>query len=232
MVGKRVLVVDNDVKSLELVKLHLKRDGHKVFTAHEGGKVLPLARKSHPDLIVLDFRLLGIDGLQTWRRLRAESEVPIMILTTTTDRSKLASLNLGADNYLTKPFTPKDLAARVRAVLRRLPEKRSPVEINVDGLRVNFHQHEASLAGKPLSLTPIEFKLLVVFIKEPGQVFNRGQLIQKAIGHDYQGFDRTIDVHILNLRRKINVASNQSIRIKTVYGVGYKLVTDAAGKLS
>jgi len=232
MVGKRVLVVDHDVKSLELAKLYLKRDGHKVCTTHDVAKVLPLARKSHSDLIVLDLGLPGIAGLQTWRRLRAELEVPIMILTTTTDRSRLASLNLGVDDYLTKPFTPKELAAKVRAVLRRLPENRSPAEISVDGLRMNFRQHEASLAGKPLSLTPIESKLLAVFIKEPGQAFNRGQLIQKAIRHDYQGFDRTIDVHILNLRRKINVASNQPIRIKTVYGVGYKLVTDAAGKLS
>jgi DNA-binding response OmpR family regulator len=230
--GKRVLVVDRDIKSLELVKRYLNRDGHKVFTAHDSGKVLSLARQSHPNLIVLDLTLLGIDGPYIFRALRAESEEPIMIIATTTDRGKPASLHPGAEDYLFKPFTPQELAAKIRAVLRQLPEEQIPAQVNLDGLIVDFRQYEASLAGKPLNLTPIEFKLLAVFVKEPGRAFSRGHLIQKTIGHDYQGFDRTIDVHILNLRRKINAASNHSIHLKTVYGIGYKLVTDAAGRSS
>jgi len=226
MMGKRVLVVDDDVKTVELVKLYLNRDGYRVLTAYDGVEALRLAREGHPDLIVLDLMLPGIDGLEVCRTLRDESDVPIIMLTAkTTDQDKLAGLNLGADDYVTKPFSPRELAARVRAVLRRLPGERGPTEIKLGELTVNFHKHEASLAGRPLNLTPVEFKLLGVFIKEPGRVFSRDQLIEKALGYDFEGFDRTIDVHILNLRRKLKSGIKHSINIKTVYGAGYKLVT-------
>ncbi len=224
MTGKRVLVVDDDAKTVELVRLYLKRDGYRVFTAYDGIEALRLARESRPDLIVLDLMLPGIDGLQVCRTLRNESDVPIIMLTArTTDRDKLTGLDLGADDYVTKPFSPRELAARVRAVLRRLPGERGPAEIKQGELTINFHKHEASLAGSPLNLTPVEFKLLEILIKEPDRVFSRGQLIEKALGYDFEGFDRTIDVHILNLRRKLNVEDNHSINIKTVYGAGYKL---------
>jgi len=226
MAGKRVLVVDDDVKTVELVKLYLNRDGYRVLTAYDGVEALRLARESHPDLIVLDLMLPGIDGLEVCRTLRDESDVPIIMLTAkTTDQDKLAGLNLGADDYVTKPFSPRELAARVRAVLRRLPGERGPTEIKLGELTVNFGKYEASLAGRPLNLTPAEFKLLGVLVKEPGRVFSRGQLIEKALGYDFEGFDRTIDVHILNLRRKLESGIKHSINIKTVYGAGYKLVT-------
>ena len=152
--------------------------------------------------------------------------MPIIMLTAkTTDQDKLTGLDLGADDYVTKPFSPKELAARVRAVLRRLPGERGPAEIKRGELTVNFHRHEVFLGSRPLNLTPVEFKLLGVFVKEPGRVFSRGQLIEKALGYDFEGFDRTIDVHILKLRRKLNVENNHSIRIMTVYGAGYKFVT-------
>jgi DNA-binding response OmpR family regulator len=231
MVGKRVLVIDDDVNTVELVKLYLSRDGHRVLTAYEGNEALRLARESHPDLIVLDLMLPGINGLEICRTLRAESDVPIIMLTAkTTEEDRLTGLGLGADDYVTKPFSPKELAARVRAVLRRLPEEsieRGPSEIRHDALTVDFLKHEASLAGKTLTLTPIEFKLLGILIKEPGRVFSRAQLIEKAIGYDFDGFDRTIDVHILNLRRKLEPDSNHPIYIKTVYGTGYKFGGDA-----
>ena len=224
MAGKRVLVVDDDAKTVELVRLYLKRDGYRVFTAYDGIEALRLARESYPDLIVLDLMLPGIDGLQVCRTLRAESDVPIIMLTArTTDRDKLTGLDLGADDYVTKPFSPRELAARVRAVLRRLPGERGPTEIKQGELTIDSRKHEASLAGRPLNLTPIEFKLLGILIKEPDRVFSRGQLIEKALGYDFEGFDRTIDVHILNLRRKLNAEDNHSINIKTVYGAGYKL---------
>lgn len=223
MAGKRVLVVDDDTKTVELVKLYLNRDGYRVLTAYDGAEALRLAREGHPDLIILDLMLPGIDGLEVCRTLRDESDVPIIMLTAkTTDENKLTGLGLGADDYVTKPFSPRELAARVRTVLRRLPGERGPDEIKYGELAVNFRKHEASLSDKPLNLTEIEFKLLGVFAKEPGRVFTRAQLIEKALGYDFEGFDRTIDVHILNLRRKLEPDPSHPRYIKTVYGAGYK----------
>jgi DNA-binding response OmpR family regulator len=224
MAGKRVLVVDDDVKTVELVKLYLNRDGYRVLTAYDGVEALRLAREGHPDLIVLDLMLPGLDGLQVCRTVRAESDVPIIMLTAkTTDQDKLKGLELGADDYVSKPFSPPELAARVRAVLRRLPGERGPEEIKHGELTMNFLKREVFFAGKPLNLTPVEFKLLAVLIKEPGRVFSRTQLIEKALGYDFKGFDRTIDVHVLNLRRKLEPDPSHPRYIKTVYGAGYKL---------
>ncbi len=224
MAGKKVLVVDDDVKTVELVKLYLSRDGYRVLTAYDGTEALRLAREGHPDLIVLDLMLPGIDGLEICRTLRGESDVPIIMLTAkTTDQDKLIGLDLGADDYVTKPFSPRELAARVRVVLRRLPGERGPDEIKHGELAVNFLRHEASLAGRSLNLTTVEFKLLGVLAKEPGRVFSRVQLIDEALGYDFEGFDRTIDVHILNLRRKLEPDPSHPKYLKTVYGTGYKL---------
>ena len=224
MAGKRVLVVDDDAKTVELVKLYLKRDGYRVLTAYDGIEALRLAREGHPDLIVLDLMLPGINGLEICRTLRAESDVPVILLTAkTTDQDKLVGLDLGADDYVTKPFSPRELAARVRAVLRRLPGERGPAEIKNGELTVNFLKHEGFLTGKPLNLTTVEFKLLAALIKEPGRVFSRAQLIENALGHDFEGFDRTIDVHVLNLRRKLEPDPGHPRYIKTIYGAGYKL---------
>ena len=224
MAGKRVLVVDDDVKTVELVKLYLNRDGYRVLTAYDGTEALRLAREGHPDLIVLDLMLPGIDGLEICRTLRGESNVPIIMLTArTTEEDRLTGLDLGADDYVPKPFSPKELAARVRAVLRRLPGERGPDEIKYGELAVNFLRHEASLAGRPLNLTTVEFKLLGVLAKEPGRVFSRAQLIDEALGYAFEGFDRTIDVHILNLRRKLEPDPSHPKYLKTVYGAGYKL---------
>ncbi|MFC2060444.1 response regulator transcription factor [Chloroflexota bacterium] len=230
MANKRVLVVDDDAKTVELVKLYLNRDGYRVLTAYNGIDALRLARESHPDLIVLDLMLPGLDGLQVCRTLRNESDVPIIVLTAkTTEQDKLIGLDLGADDYVSKPFSPKELAARVRAVLRRIPEealRRGPVEVTQGELTINFIKHDASLAGKSLNLTPIEFKLLGVMVREPGRVFNRAQLIDKVFGYEFEGFDRTVDVHILNLRRKLEPHPNLPRYIKTVYGEGYKFAEE------
>lgn len=223
MAGKKVLVVDDDVKTVELVRLYLDRDGYQVLTAYDGVEALHLARESSPDLIVLDLMLPDIDGLEVCRTLRHESDVPIIMLTArTTDQDKLMGLDLGADDYMTKPFSPSELAARVRAVLRRLPGERGPEEIKSGELSMNFTTHEAWFAGKPLNLTSVEFKLLGVLAKEPGRVFSRANLIEEALGYDFEGFDRTIDVHILNLRRKLELDPSHPKYIKTIYGVGYK----------
>ncbi|MDO8472634.1 MAG: response regulator transcription factor [Dehalococcoidia bacterium] len=226
MTGKRILVVDDDAKIVELVKLYLARDGHKVITALEGNEALRIARESHPDLIVLDLLLPGINGFEVCRALRAESDVPIIMLTArTTEQDKLEGLDLGADDYMTKPFSPRELAARVRAVLRRLPEDsllRGPAEIVHGDLRINFSTHEAWISGRLLKLTPMEFRLLGVLAKEPGVVFSRSHLVNRVFGYDFDGFDRTVDVHVLNLRRKIEPDPEHPIYVKTVYGAGYK----------
>ena len=226
MASRRILVVDDDVKTVELVKLYLNRDGYKVLTAYDGIEALNLARQSHPDLIVLDLMLPGCDGLEICRTLKNESDVLIIMLTArTTEDDKLAGLNLGADDYVTKPFSPRELAARVRVILRRLPEgtlQRGPAEIKRGELTLNFLNREASIASRALQLTPIEFKLLGVLAREPGRVFSREQLIEMVFGYDFEGFDRTVDVHILNLRRKLEPDPNHPRYIKTVYGAGYK----------
>jgi two-component system, OmpR family, alkaline phosphatase synthesis response regulator PhoP len=223
--NKRVLVVDDDIKTVELVKLYLNRDGYRVLTANDGKEALKLAQESRPDLIVLDLMLPGMDGLEICRTIRKESDVPIIMLTArTTDEDKLAGLGMGADDYVTKPFSPRELAARVRTVLRRLPGERGPDEIKFGKIVVNFRKHEASLDGEALTLTPVEFKLLGALVKEPGRVFSREQLIEEALGFDFEGFNRTIDVHILNLRRKLEPDPEHPSYIKTIYGAGYKFV--------
>jgi DNA-binding response OmpR family regulator len=225
--NKRVLVVDDDAKTVELVKLYLNRDGYRVEVAYDGVEAIRLAREVRPDLIVLDLMLPGFDGLQVCQTLRQESDVPIIMLTArTTEEDKLKGLGLGADDYVTKPFSPRELAARVRAVLRRLPDEslaRGPQEAKVGELTVHFLRHEVLYKGRLLELTPVEFKLLGVLAREPGRTFSRGQLIEKVLGYDFDGFDRTIDVHILNLRRKLEQDPSRPQLIKTVYGAGYKL---------
>lgn len=225
MAGKKVLVVDDDEKTVELVKLYLNRDGYRVITAYEGEEALRLAREAHPDLIVLDLMLPGINGLEICRTLRNESDVPIIMLTAmTTDEDRLRGLNLGADDYVTKPFSPRELAARVRAVLRRIPGERGPDKITHGDLTIDFLKHEAIAGGRSLKLTPVEFKILGAMAKEPGRVFSRAQIIEKALGYDFDGFDRTIDVHILKLRRKLEPDPRHPRYIKTIYGAGYKLL--------
>jgi DNA-binding response OmpR family regulator len=225
MSGKKVLVVDDDVKTVELVKLYLLRDGYRVITAYDGREGLRLAREYHPDLIVLDLMLPGLSGLEVCRTLRGESDVPIIMLTAmSSDDDRLTGLDLGADDYVTKPFSPRELAARVRAVLRRIPGERGPEKIEHGSLTVDFLKHEAFLSGRPLNLTPIEFKVLGALVKEPGRVFSRSQIIEKALGQDFDGFDRTIDVHILKLRRKLEPDPHHPRFIKTIYGAGYKLL--------
>lgn len=222
--GKRVLVVDDDEKTVELVKLYLIRDGYKVFTAYNGLDALEIARKNRPDLIVLDLMLPGMNGLDVCRTLRQESDVPIIMLTArSTDQDKLIGLEIGADDYVTKPFSPRELAARVRVVLRRIPGERGPDQITHGELTVNFLKHEVFINGKAIPLTEIEFKLLGTLIREPGRVFSRAEIIDKALGYGFEGFDRTIDVHILNIRRKMEEDPSKPRYIKTVYGAGYKL---------
>ena len=230
MKRKRILVVDDDPKTVRLVRLYLERDGYLVDTANNGRDAVRLTRELKPDLVVLDLMIPEIDGIEVCRRLRCESDVLVVMLTArTTEQDRLAGLDGGADDYVVKPFSPRELAARVRAVLRRLPEEmaiRGPAVLSHGPLRLDLERHEAFLDEGELRLTPIEFRLLALLMKEPGRVLTRSQLVERAFGHDYEGLERTMDVHILKLRRKIEADPTRPQYIKTVYGIGY---TFAAG---
>jgi len=224
MSGRKILVVDDDTKTVDLVKLYLERDGHSVITAYDGPSALKNFREQQPNLVVLDVMLPGMDGVTICRTLRSESDVPIIMLTARTrDEDKLTGLDTGADDYVTKPFSPGELAARVRAIFRRLPAERGPAEIRHGAFYLNYPKREVQLNGKKLALTSVEFKILATFLREPGRVFDRMEIIDKAFGYDFESFDRAIDVHIFNLRRKIEPDPKHPRYIKTVYGAGYKL---------
>ena len=222
----KVLIVEDDPNTVELIRLYLDRDGYQVVTASDGNEGLRLAREEAPDLIVLDLMLPGIDGMQVCRTLREESEVPIIMLTARVEEEdRLAGLNQGADDYVTKPFSPKELTARVRAVLRRTARDavdRAPVEISYEAVFVNTRDRRAEVNGKPLRLTPTEFRLLVLFLREPRRTFTRAQVLDHVYGYDFEGFDRAVDSQIYNLRKKLNLASKANRYIQTVYGEGYR----------
>jgi len=220
-----ILVVDDDQKTVDLIRLYLKKDGYRVLAAYDGRTAIDLARNRRPGLIILDLMLPKIDGLDVCRQLRAESQVPIIMLTAkTTENDKLIGLDLGADDYVTKPFSPRELVARVRAVLRRgmAESDPGPEQILYGDLEIDFVRHEARIDGATVHLTPKEFTLLEIMIKQPGRVFSRLELLELAFGYDYQGFERTVDVHMMNLRKKIENDPAHPRYVQTVYGVGYK----------
>jgi len=230
--NRKILVVDDDRKTVELIRLYLEKDGYRVLVAHDGGQALDLARQKAPDLVVLDLMLPAVDGLDVCRLLRAEGKLPIIMLTArSTEEDKLRGLDLGADDYLTKPFSPRELVARVRAVLRRVGEAESdkPAEARFGDLVVHFTRHEVRLRGAVVHLTPKEFKLLETLARQPGRAFSRLELLEKVFGLDYEGLERTVDVHILNLRKKIEPDPARPAYIQTVFGLGYKLVEEPDG---
>ena len=225
----KILIVDDDRKTADLIRMYLERDGYQALVANDGRQALDLARQRHPDLIVLDLMLPMVDGLDVCRILRAESRVPIIMLTArTTEDDKLLGLDLGADDYVTKPFSPREVVARVRAVLRRAGEaqEKGPAAAQFGELAVDFVSHTVRLRGAPLRLTPKEFKLLETLVREPGRAFSRLELLERVFGYDYEGFERTVDVHIMNLRKKIERDPAQPAYILTVYGVGYKFTEE------
>jgi DNA-binding response OmpR family regulator len=227
--SRKILVVDDDRKTVDLLRLYLEKDGYQVLAAHDGRQALDLTRQRRPDLIVLDLMLPSVDGLDVCRILRAESATPIIMLTArTTEDDKLLGLDLGADDYITKPFSPREVVARVRVVLRRVGAERAqePAMVHFRQLAVDFVGHTARLRGEPLRLTPKEFKLLETLIKQPGRAWSRLDLLEQVFGFDYEGLERTVDVHVMNLRRKIEHDPARPEYIQTVYGVGYKFAED------
>jgi len=225
MSSARVLVVDDEAQIRELVRLYLERDGYLVRGCGDGPTALEAVVEWSPDLIVLDLMLPGMTGQEVCRRLRDDgNETPIIMLTArTTEQDKLAGLRGGADDYVTKPFSPAEVAARVGVVLRRAKGGGEEDVVTAGPIEVDARTHEARVQGQAVPLTPTEFRLLGAFVREPGRAFTRAQLLDLALGPDFDGFDRNVDVHVMNLRKKLGI---QPSPIRTVYGVGYKFEVD------
>ena len=228
--GGRILVVDDEPNIVELVKYNLSREGYEVITSYDGHDAVEKARTAAPDLVVLDLMLPYVDGLEVCRVLRRESSVPILMLTAKdTEQDRVLGLELGADDYVTKPFSPPELVARVRAILRRTArEERRPnaAPLAVGGLVLDPTTHEVMLNGRLIDLTTKEFDLLQLLLGHPSRVFTRDFLLEHIWGYDYFGSTRTVDMHISRLREKIEDDPNNPTYITTVRGVGYKLKKD------
>jgi DNA-binding response OmpR family regulator len=222
----RVLIAEDDLKQARLIQVYLERDGHSVLVVHDGRRALEQTRARQPDLIVLDVMMPGVDGLDVCRILRAESDVPILLLTArSTEDDKLLGLDIGADDYVTKPFSPRELAARVRALLRRAgTSTASAAAVRMVGdLEIDAARFEVRVAGMPVRLTAKEFGILEVLAAEPGRVYTRAQIIDRAFGFDHYVLERTVDAHVMNLRRKIEQDPAEPRYVQTVYGRGYRL---------
>jgi DNA-binding response OmpR family regulator len=221
-----ILVVDDEPRIVRLTRDYLEKDGFRVITAGDGAEALSAARRDKPDLIVLDLMLPDIDGWEVCRVLRSESGIPIIMLTARSDESdQVVGLELGADDYITKPFSPRTLVARVRAVLRRTQGKLKPQSmIHAGELEIDLEAHLVRLKGETVHLTPNEFRLLAILAQHPGQLLSREQLIDLMHGISLESFDRSIDSHIKNLRRKIELDPGGQSYIKTVYGEGYRFL--------
>ena len=221
---KTILVVDDEPQIVTLVRDYLEHGGFNVFTAADGPTALRTASTQHPDLVVLDLGLPGIDGLDVTRSLRRNGTVPIIMLTARTDESdKLVGLELGADDYLTKPFSPKELVARVRSVLRRSEAAKAPADvIRVADVELDVPSMELRIAGRGIELTPTEFQLLATMARQPGRVFSRAQLLSAVHGVEVDSYERAIDAHVKNLRRKIEPDPHNPRYLLTVFGVGYR----------
>jgi DNA-binding response OmpR family regulator len=234
--SRKILVVDDELKMVKLVRTYLEGAGFKVVVAYDGQEALTVFRHEQPDLIVLDLMMPKIDGLDVARTIRRTSDVPIVMLTARAEEAdRLIGLELGADDYVVKPFSPRELVARVRAVLRRATPSPAgeaspayPQVITVGDLTLDLGRREARLAGHRVELTTVQFDLLTVLAQHPGQVFTRLQLIDAVQGEAFDGYERTIDAHIKNLRRALRDDPRDPRYILTVRGVGYKFAEPGA----
>ena len=223
-----ILVVEDERELNALIRRHLEDEGHSVAQAFDGPSALAAAQHDHPDLVILDWMLPRLDGMEVCRRLRRESIVPILMLTARADEvDRVLGLEVGADDYLTKPFSIRELLARVRAIFRRIElqgqagsSEASQALLQDGPLRVDVGEHTASVDGRTVELTPKEFDLLALLVRNPGRAFARDYLLEKVWGYDYGGLDtRTVDTHVLRLRKKLGPVGD---RIETVWGVGYR----------
>ena len=225
---QKILVIDDEREIVKLVRAYLEQAGFRVVTASDGQEGLTVFRHEKPDLVVLDLSLPRIDGLDVCRTIRRESNTPVIMLTARVEeQDRLIGLELGADDYIVKPFSPREVVARVRTVLRRVsPAPSTPETITVTDVTLDLMRHTATVAGQPIDLTPTEFALLRAMVGQPGRAFSRMELLDAAQGEAYEGYERTIDTHIKNLRAKIEPDQKSPVHIITVYGVGYKFTED------
>ncbi|MEV4640200.1 response regulator transcription factor [Actinoplanes sp. NPDC049548] len=221
----RILVADDDPKHAQLIRLYLEREGHQVLTVGDGRAALDLARARRPDLVVLDVMMPLVDGLDVCRILRAESTIAILLVTArSSENDMLLGLDIGADDYLAKPVSPRELTARVRALLRRTGATGGTASVlRVGDLEVDSGRFEVRVAGVPVHLTAKEFGIVELLAREPGRVFTRGQIIDKTFGFEHDVSERTVDAHVVNLRRKIEIDPAEPRYVQTVYGRGYRM---------
>ncbi|MEV6303534.1 response regulator transcription factor [Actinoplanes sp. NPDC051861] len=223
-VTARILVADDDPKHAQLIRLYLEREGHQVLTVGDGRAALEQARSRKPDLVVLDVMMPLVDGLDVCRILRAESDVAIVMVTArSAENDMLLGLDIGADDYLSKPVSPRELTARIRALLRRLRGGETAEVLRVGELEVDPPRFEVRRNGTVIKLTAKEFGILELLAREPGRVFTRGQILDKTFGFENDVSERTIDAHIVNLRRKIEENPAEPRFVQTVYGRGYRM---------
>lgn len=227
--AKKILIVEDEKKLAALLKAYLEQAGFVVVTTNDGQHTLAVYRNEKPALVLLDLNLPGMDGLAVCRALRKESAVPIIMVTARVEETdRLIGLELGADDYISKPFSPREVVARVRAVLRRSEGEPTRAETLVAGdLTLDLTKHSARLKDRLIELTPTEFDLLAVLMQNPGRAFTRLQLLDRVQGEAFEGYERTIDAHIKNLRQKIERDPKNPQYIVTVFGVGYKFAEDA-----
>lgn len=224
-----LLIVEDETQIKNLLVQHFTAEGFKVLTAGDGQAAFESFREFRPDLVILDIMLPLLSGIEVLKKIRAVDNTPVIMLTARGDEiDKLLGLELGADDYMSKPFSPRELSARVRAVLRRTKggEEKSTVSGSI--LKVDLLRQEITLNNEVLNLTTTEFKILTLLTEHPGQVFSRLQILERIYGDIYEGYERTIDTHINNLRRKMEAAGEPGIKIKTVYGAGYKLLEEGS----
>jgi len=225
---KRILIVDDEEMIVRTVKAYLDREGFKTYTAYDGEEALRSFEEKGPDLIVLDLMLPKVSGIEVTRKIRATSRVPIIMLTAkAAEADRVVGLELGADDYVVKPFSPRELVARIRAVLRRIDGAAGEAEKIVSGdLEIDIKTRDVVVSGRQIELTPTEFDLLAYLARHPGQVFTRLQLLREVQGYTYDAFARTIDTHVKNLRRKLEEDPKKPRYIQTVHGVGYRFARE------
>lgn len=225
MAQNSVVIVDDDAKLTKLLQTYFEKEGFTTWTVHEGLEAVKLVREKKPDIIILDLMLPGIDGWEICRRVRKDSDVPILMLTARDEETdRLIGLEMGADDYVTKPFSPREVVARAKAILRRYKKhvdpKFEPVKFGT--LSIDFDRHEVKKNGELVDITPTEFKILELLATNPGRVYSRLHIVEFIQEFAFEGYERTIDAHVKNLRRKIEVNPKEPQYILTVYGVGYK----------
>jgi DNA-binding response OmpR family regulator len=225
--GKRILIIEDEIKIVEVVKSYLENSGYQVAAVHSGKDALEIFDRLNPSLVILDLMLPDVPGEEVCKALRKKSRVPILMLTARVDEeSILNGFNLGADDYVTKPFSPRQIVARVAALLRRVEDDVVPlaniISFDGDDLIIDSIKHEVRKNGKVVSLTPNEYKILLTMVKYPKKAFTREELVCMALGEDYDGFDRVIDTHIKNLRQKIETNPRTPKYFLTIHGIGYR----------